>query len=158
MPPQEGHRGLVILPMLALSFIVFVAPAHPAVTSWRLPNSGSFDDPFNWTSGVPTSGDLALFNQDATYTVSFPTLSLFNPPRNFSSDELQVIRGNASLVDDIAPQKVPDDYTVNSLVIGPVDNVSAQLNTTLACRAVPKGRRVVFHKVCQFDALHLCDF
>ena len=108
------------------------APAQAVVTSWRLASSGSYDDPFNWTSGVPGSADFAVFNQDAVYTVSFPATQLvFNPPQKYFSDVLQVNQGNVSFVDVVGGQG-PPRYTINSLVIGPVSDVNAQLNTSLA--------------------------
>ncbi len=110
------------------------APAQATVYSWRFPNSGSFDDPFNWSpsGGPPGSADFTLFDQDATYTVSFPSTDLvFNPPQKYFSDVLQVNRGNVSFVDVVGGQG-PPRYTVNSLVIAPVSGVNAQLNTSLA--------------------------
>ena len=133
MPYHDISR---LAPILILAVIVggLAAPAQATVYSWRLPTSGSFDDPFNWdpSGGPPGSGDFTLFNLDAAYTVSFPfTMLQFNPPKQYFSDVLQVNQGNVSFVDVVGGQG-PPRYTVNSLVIGPLAGINAQLNTSLA--------------------------
>jgi hypothetical protein len=42
----------------------------PVVTRWIDPAGGAFSDPGNWSSGVPDADDTAVFDLNATYTIS----------------------------------------------------------------------------------------
>ena len=59
---------------LGLSVALLLAPAARAGTfTWTAVNGGTFSLPGSWSpsGGPPGTADAALFNANATYTVSF---------------------------------------------------------------------------------------
>jgi T5SS/PEP-CTERM-associated repeat protein len=57
---------------LSCLFLVFLTVRLTAAESfWINPNGGEFWAPANWSAGVPTAADTAIFSQRSAYTVHF---------------------------------------------------------------------------------------
>lgn len=78
---------------VALAFLVPLLASAPALaqvtTNWTDAGGGNFNDSGNWSNGIPTSSDDAVFNLANTYTVTLT--------QNQASDTVLVGNGNVTL-------------------------------------------------------------
>ena len=82
--------------VLALSVC---APALAVTTSWNVNTSGTFTTTGNWSSGVPGSGDIAVFRRGTgiSYTVTFPGSTPPATAISYTNDRLRVGNNHVTL-------------------------------------------------------------
>jgi T5SS/PEP-CTERM-associated repeat protein len=107
-----------------------------AVTSWNTDASGTYTDPNNWTSGVPTTGDTAIFNRGAglAYNVNFP--GAFRPPTPVDSvGSLEVGSNDVTFQRSVGGLFGASFQSLNSMFIGYTTGAATTFTTTLPVTA-----------------------
>jgi T5SS/PEP-CTERM-associated repeat protein len=116
--------------------IIFWPNETRAVTSWNTDASGTYSDPNNWTSGVPTTGDTAIFNRGAgaTYSVNFP--GAFQPPSPVDSvGSLEIGSNDVTFQRSVGGLFGASFQSLNSMFIGYTTGVATTFTTTLPVTA-----------------------
>jgi hypothetical protein len=126
--------------MLALAAVPVAAEG--ATTTYWITGNGQFTTPTNWSAGVPTSVDTAVFRRGVGITdaVTLPGGSIGTGPAMFATDRAVVGNNFASFVNS-GGLREPAIYTLNNtttaesgrgLVVGELaTDTAASLTTTL---------------------------
>ena len=72
-------------------FLLLIAGSAASQTQWVSPGSGIYNDPANWSAGVPNAGTDAILDQDLTYTITLPSEFTWRVGNLYADD------GNATL-------------------------------------------------------------
>lgn len=87
----------------------------PVVTRWIDPAGGSFADPGNWSLGVPDADDTAIFDLDATYTVTLAAPTAIREIKAYDGDVTLDLGGTSASTEMLSMGNDP-----NPLVLYPV--------------------------------------
>src|SRR6185503_12711292 len=126
------HRATSTFFMLVL--LSGVSTASADTTVWITSNNGRYNDPGNWSAGVPNStDDSAIFQRGAfvSYTVTFTGATIFGLPVNYINGVLSVGSNNVTFVDSTLPIFDIATFTNNAFLIGGPPAEPAALNTSL---------------------------
>jgi T5SS/PEP-CTERM-associated repeat protein len=112
-------KGPLVLLVVCLGCLLASAPARAATDNWNILTNGLFNTPGNWTpGGPPGAADVAQFNVNSTYTVTFTT--------NVTNSIFEVDNGNVTF------GLGGNTYTTTSTggVVGAVPGQTGQLIVT----------------------------
>jgi T5SS/PEP-CTERM-associated repeat protein len=115
--------------------------AVAVTTSWNTNSTGSYTNAANWSAGVPTSADTAVFNRNLNieYGVTFPGRPIASPVVR-EIKQLKVGTNAVSLSDSVNFNQLPASFKIDvgntlledALIIGDTAGQLGTLNTTLA--------------------------
>jgi T5SS/PEP-CTERM-associated repeat protein len=121
--------------------LVITELACAITTNWSTNLSGSYTSAANWTAGVPTSADTAIFNRNLNiqYNVTFPGRPIVTP---LTREVRQFTVGTNSIAfsDAVAFNQLPAALAIDAtnttgegaLMIGATSGQNAGLSTTLS--------------------------
>jgi T5SS/PEP-CTERM-associated repeat protein len=110
-------------------------------TLWATDSSGNFNDPANWTGGVPDAGDDALFlrGNGITYSVTFPGRPIIQGVAQYESNVLNFGTNNVTFLQSTALNLGPSRYSLTTAIVVGAPNGPAMLTTSLGLLTAPRA-------------------